>query len=74
MKKRRWTVAAVAVMLLFTGCSFGTLKEQKTGAIVMDKNPKHPLKKKKVHQKMNVADHSVEEQAAFGKHKKHTYE
>ena len=27
----------------------------------MDKNPKHPLKKKKVHQKMNVADHSVEE-------------
>ena len=40
----------------------------------MDKNPKHPLKKKKVHQKMNVADHSVEEQAAFGKHKKHTYE
>ena len=39
----------------------------------MDKNPKHPLKKKKVHQ-MNVADHSVEEQAAFGKHKKHTYE
>ena len=26
----------------------------------MDKNPKHPLKKKKVHQKMNVADHSVE--------------
>ena len=25
----------------------------------MDKNPKHPLKKKKVHQKMNVADHSV---------------
>ena len=32
------------------------------------------LKKKKVHQKMNVADHSVEEQAAFGKHKKHTYE
>ena len=39
----------------------------------MDKNPKHPLKKKKVHQKMNV-DHSVEEQAAFGKHKKHTYE
>ena len=34
----------------------------------MDKNPKHPLKK------MNVADHSVEEQAAFGKHKKHTYE
>ena len=32
----------------------------------MDKNPKHPLK--------NVADHSVEEQAAFGKHKKHTYE
>ena len=38
----------------------------------MDKNPKHPLKK--VHQKMNVADHSVEEQAAFGNHKKHTYE
>ena len=33
MKKRRWTVAAVAVMLLFTGCSFGTLKEQKTGEI-----------------------------------------
>ena len=31
----------------------------------MDKNPKHPLKKKKVHQKMNVADHSVEEQAAL---------
>ena len=40
----------------------------------MDKNPKHPLKKKKVHQKMNVADHSVEEQEAFVKHKKHTYE
>ena len=33
MKKRRWTAAAVAVMLLFTGCSFGTLKEQKTGEI-----------------------------------------
>ena len=33
MKKRRWTVAAVAVMLLFTGRSFGTLKEQKTGEI-----------------------------------------
>ena len=28
MKKRRWTAAAVAVMLLFTGCSFGTLKEE----------------------------------------------
>ena len=33
MKKRRWTAAAVAVMLLFTGCSFGTLKEQKTGEV-----------------------------------------
>ena len=33
MKKRRWTAAAVAVMLLFTDCSFGTLKEQKTGEI-----------------------------------------
>ena len=33
MKKRRWTAAAVAVMLLFTGCSLGTLKEQKTGEI-----------------------------------------
>ena len=40
----------------------------------MDKNPKHTLKKKKVHQKMNVADHSVDEQAAFGKHKNHTDE
>ena len=33
MKKRRWTAAAVAVMLLFTGCSLGTLKDQKTGEI-----------------------------------------
>ena len=32
----------------------------------MDKNPKHPLKKKKVHQKMNVADHSVDEKTANG--------
>ena len=44
MKKRRWTVAAVAVMLLFTGCSFGTLKEQKTGEIeyeIVKKAPKN---------------------------------
>lgn len=40
----------------------------------MDKNPKHPLKKKKVHQKVNAADHSIEEQAVSGKHKKHVYE
>ena len=37
----------------------------------MDKNPKHPLKKKKVHQKVNAtADHNIEEQSVTGKHKK----
>lgn len=40
----------------------------------MDKNPKHPLKKKKAHEKVNVADHSSEEQVSTGKHKKHVYE
>ena len=35
----------------------------------MDKNPKHPLKKKKVHLKVNAtADHNIEEQAVKGKH------
>ena len=28
-----------------------------------DKNPKHPLKKKKVHEKMCVANHSEEDAA-----------
>ncbi len=40
----------------------------------MDKNPKHPLKKKKAHQNVNVAAQGVGEQAASGKHKKHIYE
>ena len=41
----------------------------------MDKNPKHPLKKKKVHQKVNAtADHNIGEQAVTGKHKKHIYD
>ena len=47
MKKRRWTVAAVAVMLLFTGCSFGTLKEQKTGEIEYE-----IVKKEEIHEKL----------------------
>ncbi len=41
----------------------------------MDKNPKHPLKKKKVHQKVNAtAGQNMEEQETSGKHKKHIYE
>lgn len=44
------------------------------GAIVMDKNPKHPLKKKKVMQKVNAtANHMIDEPESTGKHKKHTY-
>lgn len=39
-----------------------------------DKNPKHPLKKKKVVEKVNMADHEAAEAAAHGrKAKKHTY-
>lgn len=39
-----------------------------------DKNPKHPLKKKQVKQKVNVADHeAVAEAANNHKSKKHTY-
>ena len=45
MKKRRWTAAAVAVMLLFTGCSFGTLKEQKTGEVEYE-----IVKKEEIHE------------------------
>ena len=36
-----------------------------------DKNPKHPLKKKKVHEKICVANHSEEEMQP--KSKKHVY-
>lgn len=38
-----------------------------------DKNPKHPLKKKKVAAKVNVADHEAVEETNHGKHKKHVY-
>ena len=40
----------------------------------MDKKPKHPLKKKKVVQKVNAtANHMEGEQEVSSKHKKHTY-
>lgn len=39
-----------------------------------DKNPKHPLKKKKVAQKVNTAGSENEEAVTGGKHKKHIYE
>ena len=40
-----------------------------------DKNPKHPLKKKKVAAKVNMADHeAVEEAREAHKSKKHVYE
>lgn len=40
----------------------------------MDKNPKHPLKKKKVVQKVNATTNHMEgEQEVSSKHKKHTY-
>ena len=40
----------------------------------MDKNPKHPLKKKKVTQKVPAtANHLTEEQSGSAKSKKHTY-
>ena len=39
-----------------------------------DKNPKHPLKKKKVKAKINVADHeAVEEAREAHRSKKHYY-
>ena len=38
----------------------------------MDKNPKHPLKKKKAAAKIN-ANHMEGEQEVSSKHKKHTY-
>ena len=39
-----------------------------------DKNPKHPLKKKKVKAKINVADHeAVEEAREAHRGKKHYY-
>ena len=39
-----------------------------------DKNPKHPLKKKKVAAKVNMADHeAVEEAREAHKSKKHVY-
>ncbi len=38
----------------------------------MDKNPKHPLKKRKVQQKVNLAARNGEEEhETSGKHKKH---
>ena len=36
-----------------------------------DKNPKHPLKKKKAVPKVNMADHSAEAEEAAPKSKKH---
>ena len=39
-----------------------------------DKNPKHPLKKKKAAAKINIADHAaVEEAREAHKSKKHVY-
>ncbi|MDY3918058.1 MAG: hypothetical protein SOZ59_03515 [Candidatus Limivivens sp.] len=39
-----------------------------------DKNPKHPLKKKKAVPKLNMADHeAVAEAESHQKGKKHTY-
>ena len=37
----------------------------------MDKNPKHPLKKGKVQQKVNLTAENGEEEHTSGKHKKH---
>ena len=37
----------------------------------MDKNPKHPLKKRKVQQKVNLTAENGEEEHTSGKHKKH---
>ncbi len=37
----------------------------------MDKNPKHPLKKRKVQQKVNTNVENEEEEHSSGKHKKH---
>lgn len=41
--------------------------------MMADKNPKHPLKKKKTTQKINVADHTIDQEAAAANHKKHVY-
>ena len=42
--------------------------------IMSDKNPKHPLKKKKVAAKVNMADHeAVEEAREAHKSKEHVY-
>ena len=42
--------------------------------IMSDKNPNHPLKKKKVAAKVNMADHeAVEEAREAHKSKKHVY-
>ena len=45
--------------------------DKKKEAIYMDKNPKHPLKKRKVQQKVNLTAENGEEEHASGKHKKH---
>lgn len=37
----------------------------------MEKNPKHPLKKRKVQTKVNAAAENDEEEHTSGKHKKH---
>ena len=37
----------------------------------MDKNPKHPLKKRKVQTKVNAVAENGEEEQTTGKHKKH---
>lgn len=37
----------------------------------MDKNPKHPLKKRKVQTKVNATAENDEEEHTSGKHKKH---
>ena len=48
--------------------------DKKKEAIYMDKNPKHPLKKKKAAAKINIADHAaVEEAREAHKSKKHVY-
>ena len=46
------------------------------GVQIMDKNPKHPLKKKKAVQKVcATANHNAQEvEAAVPKSKKHTYQ
>ena len=40
----------------------------------MDKNPKHPLKKKKIAAKVNMADHGAAEEAAHNHKTKKHYE